>query len=118
MMPQIEPQARVSQRVAAEAPTIPLRDGQSVDGVKLRYAVVQDVEIPQGLVEEAMGFDAPRPGLTRRRRMDMLAETWISVVVDGVALAPGEGSLYLGISPPENPAGQTAWTLQVDIARK
>ncbi len=47
----------------------------------------------------------------------MQTATWISVVLDGIALAPGEGDPYLGITPLENPAGQTSWTFEVEISR-
>jgi len=86
-------------------------------GPAITEGIVEGVEIVQGLVEDAIRLDAPQPGLTRRRLLDMQTATWISVVLDGIALAPGEGDPYLGITPLENPAGQTSWTFEVEISR-
>jgi hypothetical protein len=113
----IQVRSRASQETPVEAPPIPLLDGQSADGVKLRYAVVQEVEIVQGLVEDAIRLDGPQSGLSRRRLVEMQYESWIGVFFEGVATAPGEGDLYLGISPLENPSGQTSWTFEVEISR-
>jgi hypothetical protein len=103
--------------VAFETPAIPLVPGQSAEGVRLWHAVVEDIEIPPDVTEDALNVAMRQTGEARQRTIERLAAAQITVLLDGQALAPGEGDLYLGVTPLANPDGQASWRFAVEISR-
>lgn len=114
----------------------PLQVGNAADGTGLRHARLEDVPIPAGLSEAALGHLPQKgpdvfpdhqsverafleisrsTGLSARRLTDFWIATTIGVgpMLEGVKR--GVAEVYIGIVPLENQAGQTSQTVTVTV---